>query len=266
LVSDLFGKQNRLSRIFNKSGKSIMLALDHGMALGPMQGIERPGEVLKKLTPYTDSIMLNKGILQNCYVPDGHVGIVLRISGAATIVGEDLTRESITTTVTEALRLSADAVATSIYVGTPNEHSTIRELSLLCDECETYGLPVLAVTAIGKDRERKTDPRYLALAVRVAAEMGADIIKTYYCDENFEKVVEASAGVPIVIAGGPKMDSVLDVLKIAENAVKAGALGVDMGRNVWQHEKPVEMLLALKEIVNEGISAEEAYAKHFGRE
>ncbi|HPD38127.1 MAG TPA: 3-hydroxy-5-phosphonooxypentane-2,4-dione thiolase [Mesotoga infera] len=264
-MSELFGKANRLSRIFNRSGKTIMLALDHGMALGPMQGLERPAEMLDKLTSFTDSIMLNKGILRNCYTPNGHVGIVLRVSGAATIAGEDLTNESITTTVIEALRLSADAVATSIYVGTSNEHSTIRDLAQLCDECETYGLPVLAVTAIGKDRERKTDPRYLSLAVRVAVEMGADIVKTYYCDEKFEKVVEAAAGIPIVIAGGPKMDSVLDVLKIAENATRAGARGVDMGRNVWQHERPVEMLLALKDIVNDGVSAEEAYSKHFGR-
>jgi putative autoinducer-2 (AI-2) aldolase len=259
----MFGKDNRLKRIFNNEGKTIMLALDHGMALGPMKGIERPAELLEVLTPYTDSIMLNKGILQRCYQPDGHVGIVLRVSGAATIAGEDITNESITTTLIEALRLSADAVATSIYVGTPNEYRTIRELSLLCDECETYGMPVLAVTATGKDREKKTDPKYLSLSVRVAAEMGADIIKTYFCDNDFEKVIEAAAGVPVVIAGGPRMESVQDVLKIAESATKAGALGVDMGRNVWQHANPVKMLQALRAIVNKGVSAEEVYHKYF---
>lgn len=260
----MFGKKNRLRRVFNENGKCVMLALDHGMALGPMRGIEDPRKTLSLLANEVDSIMLNKGILRNCYEPDGKVGIVLRISGGATIAGDDLTRESLVTTVEEALRISADAVATSIFVGTPNEHSTIESLSLLCDECQVYGLPVLAVTAVGKGiKEKKSDPKYMALAVRVAAEMGADIIKTYYCREGFEKIITAAAGVPVVIAGGPKMETPLEVLDIAERSIKAGAAGVDMGRNVWQDENPVAMLRALKAIINDGMNATDAYKKFY---
>ena len=257
----MFGKKNRLRRVFNDQGKCVMLALDHGMALGPMRVLEDPKRVLELLGGEADSIMLNKGILRNCFEPDGRIGIVLRVSGGATIAGDDLTRETITTTVEEALRLSADAVATSIFVGTPNEHSTIENLALLCDECQAYDMPVLAVTAVGKGiQEKKSDARFMALAVRVAVEMGADIVKTYYCEEGFDKIITAAAGLPVVIAGGPKMDT---PLQVASKSVRAGAIGVDMGRNVWQDEKPVAMLKALRAIVNEGMSTAEAYKKFY---
>jgi len=249
-----------MSRIFReKDGRTVMLALDHGMALGAMRGLERPAEMLASLGGEVDAIMLNKGILVRCAAPSLGAGIVLRVSGGATIAGPDITAERATTTVEEAIRLSADAVATAIYVGTANEVPSIESLALLADECHRYGLPLLAVTAVGKDfREKGFDARYLSLAVRVAAEMGADIIKTYYCAEGFERVVEAAAGTPIVIAGGPQMESDLLVLQTAHSAMAAGAAGVDMGRNVWQNGKPVGMARALRAIVHEGASAEDA--------
>lgn len=257
-----YGAAVRMSRIFRaKDGRTVMLALDHGMALGAMKGLERPIGVLASLGPEVDAIMLNKGILTRCADPALGVGIVLRASGGATIAGPDITAERSITTVEEALRLSADAVAAAIYVGTANEVASIESLALLADECHRYGLPLLAVTAVGKDfREKGFDARYLSLAVRVAAEMGADIIKTYYCAEGFERVVEAAAGTPIVIAGGPQMESDLLVLKTAEAAIAAGALGVDMGRNVWQNADPVAMARALRAVVHEGASAEDAAA------
>jgi len=249
-----------MSRIFReKDGRTVMLALDHGMALGAMRGLERPAEMLASLGGEVDAIMLNKGILVRCAAPSLGAGIVLRVSGGATIAGPDITAERATTTVEEAIRLSADAVATAIYVGTANEVPSIESLALLADECHRYGLPLLAVTAVGKDlREKGFDARYLSLAVRVAAEMGADIIKTYYCAEGFERVVEAAAGTPIVIAGGPQMESDLLVLQTAHSAMAAGAAGVDMGRNVWQNGNPVGMARALRAIVHEGASAEDA--------
>ncbi len=254
-----FGKSMRLARIFSKkTGKTVMLALDHGMALGPMRGIENPKELLSNLGAHVDSVMLNKGILQRCLEPVGHLGIVLRISGGATITGPDLTNERITTSIEEALRLAADAVATSIFVGTLNEFSSIEKLAHLVDECHRYGIPLLAVTALGKDREKGFDARYLSLAVRVAAEMGADIIKTYYCEEGFERVIEAGVGIPIVIAGGPQMESNLKVLETAEGAVRLGALGVDMGRNVWQCDNPIAMLKALRAVIHDGQTAKDA--------
>lgn len=240
-----------------------MLALDHGMALGPMRGIERPRELLNSVSGSVDSIMLNKGILVQCASPSSGAGIVLRISGAATIDGPDLTAERLTTTIEEALRLGVDAVATSIFVGTPNEHASIEACALLSDECDRFGMPLLAVTALGKDREKAFKSRYLALAVRVAAELGADIIKTYYCEDGFDKVVEAAVGIPVVIAGGPLMDSTSQVLEVAEKAIKIGARGVDMGRNVWQSEKPIAMLKSLRDIIHEGVTAQEALLRYW---
>lgn len=257
-----YGKAVRMARIFRKqTGTTVMLALDHGMALGPMRGIEKPTEILASLGPFVDSIMLNKGILTHCAEPSIGVGVVLRVSGGSTIAGPDLTAERITTSVEEALRLSVDAVATSIFVGTANEHSSIERLALLADECHRFGMPLLAVTAVGKDREKGFDARYLGLSVRVAAEMGADIIKTYYCDDGFDRVVEAGAGLPIVIAGGPQMENALKALETAQKAVRFGARGVDMGRNVWQADNPIAMLKALRAIVHEGMPAADAHAR-----
>ncbi len=254
------GKTNRLARVFNSAdGNGVMLALDHGMALGPITGLERPGDVTRTLSPYADALMATKGVFNHCFAPDGRIGVVLRVSGATTIAGPDLTHEGLTASVEEAIRLSADAVATSIFVGTTNERESIENLAMLASECSLYDIPVLAVTAVGKDREKQFDSRYLKLACRVAAEHGADMVKTYYTPDSFESVT-GSCPVPVIIAGGPRMGTDVDVLRMARAAMDEGARGIDMGRNVWQNPNPRGMIRALWAIVHDGASVEDAAA------
>jgi putative autoinducer-2 (AI-2) aldolase len=179
--------------------------------------------------------------------------VVLRVSGGSSVLKDDLSDEDITVSMREAIRLNASAVALSIYVGAPHEKQTLLSLSKLVDEGEEYGMPVLAVTAVGREMAR--DARYLGLATRIAAELGANIVKTYYC-ENFEQVVEGCA-VPIVIAGGKKV-SEEEALKNAYEAIQAGASGIDFGRNVFQSQYPVPMIRALRSIVQENHTFDEA--------
>jgi putative autoinducer-2 (AI-2) aldolase len=186
--------------------------------------------------------------------PESEVPIVLRVSGGTSIVGEDLSKETITVSIEEAIRLNVSCLAMSIFVGSKYEHQTIANLAKLVDEGEKYGIPVLAVTAVGKEMAR--DARYLGLACRVAAEQGAHIVKTYYCD-NFEQVVEGCP-VPLIIAGGKKLPEP-EALKLSYDAMKHGASGVDMGRNIWQSDYPVSMIKAVKAIVHKGIDNKEAY-------
>jgi putative autoinducer-2 (AI-2) aldolase len=231
-----------------------MLAVDHGYFLGPTEKLESPSSTIGPLAKYVDSIMLTRGILRTCVNPTIDIPIVLRVSGGSTIIGEDLSKESITTCIEEAIRLNVSCLALSIFVGSKYEHQSLSNLAKLVDEGEKYGIPVLAVTAVGKDMIR--DSRYLGLACRVAAELGAHIVKTYYCD-NFSSVV-AGCPVPIVIAGGKKTTE-NEALQLASNAIKDGAVGVDMGRNIWQSEYPVPMARAVKSIVHSSYSAEKAY-------
>jgi putative autoinducer-2 (AI-2) aldolase len=155
----------------------------------------------------------------------------------------------------DAVRLNVSAVALSVYVGSDHEHQTLINLAKLVDEGEEYGIPVLAVTAVGKELEKR-DAKYLSLCCRIAAELGAHFVKTYYCD-NFEKVVK-SCPVPLVIAGGPKLDTEMDVLNLVHNAIQSGAKGVDMGRNVWQNKNPVGMIKAIRAIVHESAPVKKA--------
>ena len=254
------GKANRLARVFRPTdGFSVMLALDHGYALGPIKGLERPAEVIKTLQDHVDALMATRGVFNNCFTPDGRAGIVLRVSGAVTIAGPDLNNESLTATIDDALRLAADAVASSIFVGTDNERESIKNLARLVSACAPYDMPVLAVTAVGKDREKQFDSRYLALACRVAAEHGADMVKTYFSGDSFETVTR-SCPVPIIIAGGPKLETEVDVFRMARAAMDQGARGIDMGRNVWQNANPVGMIKALDAIVHDGASVDDAVA------
>jgi putative autoinducer-2 (AI-2) aldolase len=199
--------------------------------------------------------MLTRGVLRNCVPAERDVPIVLRVSGGTSIIGEDLSKEAITTSIEEAIRLNASCLALSIFVGSKYEHQTLASLGRLVDEGEKYGIPVLAVTAVGKEMGR--DARYLGLACRVAAELGAHIVKTYYC-ENFEQVVE-SCPVPLVVAGGKKLPE-MDALKLAHDSVTHGAAGVDMGRNIWQSDYPVPMIKAVKAIVHDNVDVKEAYS------
>ena len=247
--------KNRFSRIIKpQDGRCLMLAVDHGYFLGPTERLENATETIRPLLPYTDSLMLTRGILRNCVPAERDVPIVLRVSGGTSIVGEDLSKETITTSIEEAIKLNVSCLALSIFVGSKYEHQTLASLGKLVDEGEKNGIPVLAVTAVGKDMGR--DARYLALACRVAAELGAHIVKTYYCD-NFEKVVEACP-VPLVVAGGKKLPE-MDALKLAYDSVTHGAAGVDMGRNIWQSDYPVSMIKAVKAIVHNKADVKEAY-------
>lgn len=248
-----FGIRNRLSRVFNpKTGKTVMLAVDHGYFQGPTTGLRDMKNILP-LIPHADCLFVTRGVLRNCIDPKINTSICLRVSGGPSILGE-LSNEDITTSMEEALRLNASGVGMSIFVGASNEDRTISNLGRLVSEAERYGMPVLAVTAVGKDMAR--DARYLGLACRIAAEMGAHFVKTYYCDD-FYKVVEGCP-VPVVIAGGKKIPE-MDALKMTEGAIKAGASGVDMGRNIFQSDNPAGMIKAVRAIVHKGVSAEEAF-------
>jgi len=251
-----WGLQNRLARIIRPTtGRTVMLAVDHGYFLGPTRKLEIPRKTIEPLLPYADAVMLTRGILRTSVDPGTATPIVLRVSGGASVLKEDLSDEAITTSMAEAVRLNASAVALSIFVGAPHEHESLVNLGRLVDQGEEVGMPVLAVTAVGKELEKR-DARYLSLACRIAAEFGAHFVKTYYC-EDFEKVVE-SCPVPLVVAGGPKLETDLDALELTYHAVQAGAVGVDMGRNIWQAEDPVGMIRAVRAIVHERATPKEA--------
>jgi putative autoinducer-2 (AI-2) aldolase len=250
-----WGMKNRMSKIIRQQdGRCVMLAVDHGYFLGPTEGLEIPNRTIKPLLPYADSLMVTRGILRTSVNPSSDVPIVLRVSGGTSIVGEDLSNETITTSIEEAIKLNACCLAISIFVGSKYEHQTLASLSRLVDEGEKYGIPVLAVTAVGKDMIR--DARYLALACRVAAEQGAHIVKTYYCD-NFESVVEGCP-VPLIIAGGKKLPNEIDALKLTYDAIEHGAAGVDMGRNIWQSSYAVAMIKSVRSIVHNNLDLREA--------
>jgi len=251
-----WGMRNRISRIIKPStGHAVMLAVDHGYFMGPTHKLEEPRKTIEPLLPYSDAIMCTRGVLRTSIDPKTNVPIVLRVSGGASIIGESLTNEATTTSFRDAIRLNAAAVALSIFVGTQHEHQTLKSLGQLVNLGEDYGIPVLAVTAVGKELEKR-DARYLGLACRIAAEIGAHFVKTYYC-EDFGKVVKGCP-VPLVVAGGPKLETELDAFELAHDAIADGAIGVDMGRNIWQSDHPVAMITAIREIVHSGVSVREA--------
>ena len=221
----------------------------------PFTWLEEPKKTIMPLAPYADAIMLTRGVLRTCIDPSIANSVVLRVSGGSSIVGEDLSNEEIITCMEEALRMNASGIALSIFVGSKHEKQTLVNLSRLVDEGERYGMPVLAVTAVGKELGKR-DARFLALSCRIAAELGSHIVKTYYCDD-FEKVVEGCPA-PIVVAGGPKM-SEKDALELTHKSIAAGAVGVDMGRNIWQSDNPIPMIKAVREVVHKDATAKEAY-------
>jgi len=247
-----WGLQNRVSRLM-KAGRTVMLAIDHGYFQGPTTGLENPRKTTTPLLPHADSLMLTRGVLRTSVDPSQSPPIVLRVSGGTSVLKE-LSDEVVTTSIEEALRLNASAVAVSVFVGSPNERQTLSNLAELINEGERYGMPVLAVTAVGREMVR--DARYLGLACRISAELGASIVKTYYC-EDFRKVVDGCP-VPVVIAGGKKLPE-RDALQLAHNAISEGAVGVDMGRNIFQSSNPVGMIKAVRAVVHEGKDVNEAF-------
>jgi putative autoinducer-2 (AI-2) aldolase len=255
-----WGIENRLARILKpEDGRTVMLAVDHGYFLGPTSGLEEPSRTIVPLLPHADSLMLTRGVLRRCVPAKSEVPIVLRVSGGTSVLGE-LSREGLTAAFEDAVRLNAAAVTLSVFVGAEGERETLLNLGRLVDEGERYGVPVLAVTAVGKDMVR--DVRYLGLACRICAEIGAHFVKTYYCD-GFEEIVR-STPVPVVIAGGKKLPE-REAIELAFNAVRAGASGVDMGRNIFQSDSPVGMICAVRAVVHEGATVDEAYSIYAGQ-
>jgi putative autoinducer-2 (AI-2) aldolase len=251
-----WGMKNRMSRIFKpQDGRTVMLAVDHGYFLGPVSRLEEPAKTIEPLIPYVDSLMLTRGVLRNCIDPKYNIPIVLRVSGGNSIIGKDLSDEGITVSIEDALRLNVCALAMSIYVGSAHEYQTLINLANLINQAQNYGIPVLAVTAVGRELEKR-DAKYLGLSCRIAAELGCHMVKTYYC-QDFQKVVK-SCPVPIVIAGGPKLKTEKDALDMAYQAISSGAKGVDMGRNIWQSDWPVAMISAIRSIVHENSSVKKA--------
>ncbi len=249
-----WGMKNRISRIIKPdTGHTVMLAVDHGYFLGPTTGLEVPQKTIGPLIQHADSLMLTRGVLRTSVASDTSTPIVLRVSGGTSILGT-LSNEEIITSVKEALRLNVAAVAVSIFVGSEHEKQTLLNLSRLVTEGEEYGMPVLAVTAVGKEMAR--DARYLSLSCRIAAELGAHLVKTYYC-EDFAKVVEGCP-VPLVIAGGKKTPE-REALQLTHDAIKEGAVGVDMGRNIFQSDHPVAMIKAVRAIVHNKASVDDAF-------
>jgi putative autoinducer-2 (AI-2) aldolase len=250
-----WGMKNRLSQLIQKDGHCLWIPIDHGYFQGPTSKLEKPGETIKPLLPYCDALFVTRGVLRNCIDPNNSKPIILRVSGGTSMVSEDLANEGITTSVKEAVRLNASAVGLSIFIGTKYEHQTLLNLAKLVDEAEEYGMPVMAVTAVGKELEKR-EARYLAMCCRIAAELGAKVVKTYWC-ENFEKVVEGCP-VSVVMAGGPQTEKESEVFDFVYDGMQKGAIGVNLGRNVWKNDYPVAMIKALRSIIHENATAKEA--------
>jgi len=249
-----WGMKNRLSRIFNpESGRTVMLAVDHGYFQGPTTGLERIDLKIVPLAPYADTLMLTRGILRTVIPPTFTGGVVLRASGGPSILKE-LSNEEIAVDIEDAVRLNVSALAVQVFIGGEHETQSVNNMTRLVDMGSRYGIPILAVTAVGKDMAR--DARYFRLACRICAELGAHYVKTYYVPDGFDTVT-SSCPVPIVMAGGKKI-SELDALTMSYNAVREGASGVDMGRNIFQSDAPVAMIQAVRGVVHKNMKPKEA--------
>lgn len=250
-----WGMQNRLSRVFRSdSSKTVMLAIDHGYFQGPTAGLERVDVTIVPLLKHADALMCTRGILRTTIPASFGNGVVLRASGGPSILKE-LSNEQIAVDVEDAARLNVAAMAVQVFVGGVFETQSLQNMTKLVDAGLRYGIPVLGVTAVGKDMVR--DARYFRLACRMCAELGAQIVKTYYVAEQFETVT-ASCPVPVVMAGGKKLPE-LDALTMAYRAVEEGAAGVDMGRNIFQSDAPVAMIQAVNKVVHERLKPEHAF-------
>jgi len=249
-----WGMQNRLARVFDPvSGRAVMLAIDHGYFQGPTTGLERVDLDILPLVPYVDALFVTRGIVRSIVPPATRAPVWLRASGGPSILKE-LSDEEIAVDIDDALRLNAVGVGVQVFIGGPGETKTVHNMTRLVDAGLRHGMPVLGVTAVGRELTR--DARYLGLATRILAELGATVVKTYYCDDGFEDVV-AGCPVPIVMAGGKKLPE-LEALRMASNAVRAGAAGVDMGRNIFQSDDPIAMLKAVRAAVHENAEPEHA--------
>ena len=256
-----WGMQSRLARVFRPAtGRTVMLAIDHGYFQGPTTGLERVDLSIVPLLSYADALMTTRGMVRSTIPPASGTPIVLRASGGPSILKE-LSDEQIAVSMEDAARLNACAVAVQVFIGGKFESQSVRNMTRLVDESQRYGIPVLAVTAVGKELTR--DARYLRLATRICAELGAHMVKTYYCAEDFDTVT-AACPVPLVMAGGKKLPE-LEALTMAYSAVEEGAAGVDMGRNIFQADDPVAMIRAVGAVVHGSAKPQAAYDQHLRR-
>lgn len=251
-----WGKANRMSKVIKSDGKCFYLALDHGYFQGPTSCLENVGTTAQPLLEFVDCIFVTRGALRAQIPPTTVNPIILRVSGGTSMSGGGLANEGVTTSIDEILRLNVAAIGISVFVGSDYERQSILNMAELVNQCEPYGIPVMAVTAVGREMEKR-EARYLAMACRICAEAGASVVKTYYCD-NFEKVA-AGCPVPVVIAGGPKTDNDQEVLEFVHKGMQGGAIGVNLGRNIWQNDHPRAMARALKSIIHEGATPAQAY-------
>ncbi len=248
-----YGMQHRLSRIFGADGKTVMLAFDHGYFQGPTSGLERVDLNIVPLAPYADALMATRGIFRSVVPAATDNALVLRASGGPSILKE-LSDERLAMDIEDAVRIDAAAAAVQVFVGGEHETQSIVNLTTLVDAGMRYGIPVMGVTAVGKEMARTS--RYFGLATRIIAELGAQLVKTYFVEEGFEQVT-AACPVPIIMAGGKKLP-VEDALTMAYKAVDQGAAGVDMGRNIFQRRVPVAMVQAVRAVVHDGLKPDEA--------
>jgi putative autoinducer-2 (AI-2) aldolase len=242
-----WGMRNRMAQLIPSDGHCFFMPIDHGYFQGPTQRLEKPGETIAPLLPYCDAIFVTRGILRSCIDPITSKPIILRVSGGTSLVGKDLAHEGITTSIEDAIRLNVAAVGLSIFLGTEHERESLLNLSRLVNDCEKFGIPVMAVTAVGKELDKR-EARYLAMCCRIAAELGARVVKTYWC-KDFDKVT-GGCPVPVVVAGGPKCKTELEVFEFVYDGLQRGAIGVNLGRNVWQNKYPVAMARALQAIIH----------------
>jgi len=250
-----WGMQNRMAQLFRRDGKCFFMPIDHGYFLGPTRCLERPGDTIKPLLRYVDALFCTRGVLRSAIPAERAKPIILRVSGGTSIVSGILENEVLTTSFEEIIRLNASAVGVSVFIGTEHEKQTLKNLTDIVNLCEDYAIPVMAVTAVGKELEKR-DARYLSLCCRICAELGARVVKTYWC-KDFEKVVEGCP-VPVVMAGGPKCETEREVFEFVHDGITRGAVGINLGRNVWQNPEPVAMAKALNAIIHKGANVDEA--------
>lgn len=250
-----WGMQKRLSNIFNPAtGRTVMLAFDHGYFMGSTSGLERLDLLVPRLMDKVDVLMGTRGAFRTCVPSTANCGVALRVSSGSSVIDEDLSHEVVAVDIADAIRLDADAMAVQVFIGAEGEKESIDNLSRVINAGLHYGIPTLGVVAVGKQMERT--PKYFKLATRMIAELGAHIVKTYYC-EDMEQIV-AACPVPIVIAGGKKIPE-RDALEMVYRGMQSGAAGVDMGRNVFQSENPEAMAEAVARIVHQGEDSAHAY-------
>ena len=249
-----WGMKNRLSRIIQADGHCFVLPIDHGYFQGPTHCLEKPGETIKDLLPFSDALFVTRGVLRSAVPADLQKPVILRVSGGTSVLG-NLEDEVITTAIDDIIRLNVAAVGISVFIGTDKEKQTLNNLAKLVNTCERYGIPVMGVTAVGKELDKR-DARYLSLCCRITAELGAKVVKTYWC-KDFGKVVEGCP-VPVIMAGGPKCETTLEVYEFVYDGMQNGAIGVNLGRNVWQAPHPVAVAKGLHAVIHGNATPKEA--------